>query len=80
MKRLTCREVILDHLEEYVDGVLARELLEDFERHLALCPACLAYLNTYRRTRQLAGHLRPLAMPVHTKTRLQQFLLERLTG
>ncbi len=79
MGRLTCREVILEYLDEYVDGTLAPEMFEDFERHLAICPPCVAYLNTYKRTRELAGRMGRAAMPTEMRTQLQQYLLARFT-
>ena len=79
MGRLTCREVILEYLDEYVDGTLGPEMVEDFERHLAICPPCVADLNTYRRTRALAGRLGGTAMPGEMKTHLRHYLLARLT-
>lgn len=80
MGRLTCREVILEYLDEYVDGTLGPEMVEDFERHLAICPPCVAYLNTYRRTRELAGRMDRAAMPAEMRTQLQRYLLARLTA
>jgi anti-sigma factor RsiW len=78
LARLTCREVILNYLDEYLDGTLSPEIVEDFERHLARCPSCVAYLNTYKRTRDLTGRLEQAAMSEGMKTHLRQFLLERL--
>ena len=42
------------------------------------CAPCVAYLNTYRRTRDLAADVNRVAMPDEMKTRLRAFLLERL--
>ncbi len=78
MGRLTCRELTLNHLGEYLDGSLGSEIVEDFERHLARCPSCVAYLNTYKRTRDLTGRLEQAAMSEGMKAHLRQFLLERL--
>ena len=50
---LTCEEVIT-FLFEYVGGEVAPARAAAFERHLALCPSCLAYLATYRETIRLA--------------------------
>jgi anti-sigma factor RsiW len=77
--RLTCRQVILEYLDEYVDGTLAPEMFEDFERHLAICPPCVAYLNTYRRTRELAGRMGRAAIPIEMRAQLQEYLLARLS-
>jgi anti-sigma factor RsiW len=48
----TCREVI-SFLHEYVAGELPPDGAAAFERHLALCPSCAAYLASYRRTIEL---------------------------
>jgi predicted anti-sigma-YlaC factor YlaD len=50
---LTCRELI-EFLDDYVDGCLARAELARFEEHLALCVACRRYLHGYRSTMRLA--------------------------
>jgi hypothetical protein len=43
-----------------------------------MCAPCRAYLETYRKTRELAaGSSRPV-MPDEMKVRLREFLLEKL--
>jgi anti-sigma factor RsiW len=44
---ITCEEVI-SFLLAYLTGELAPEKVVDFERHLAICPSCVAYLRTYQ--------------------------------
>jgi anti-sigma factor RsiW len=44
-----CQELIA-FLDDYVAGELPRERADDFERHLALCVSCAAYLASYRET------------------------------
>ena len=78
MACLTCREIILDHLPDYLDGTLNPEKAADFERHLADCPACVAYLNTYKRTRELVGGESSTRMTEKAMDFLRQFLQERL--
>jgi anti-sigma factor RsiW len=46
---MTCREVI-EFLMNYLDGELSPEVRTEFERHLAICASCTAYLNSYRQT------------------------------
>ena len=46
---LPCSE-ILDFLWAYLDQELAEDDQHEFDSHLAVCPACVAYLETYRRT------------------------------
>jgi len=76
--RLTCREVILNHLDGYLDGTLGPEVVQDFERHLTTCPPCVAYLNTYKRTRDLTRNTGGGAMSDEMKANLRKFLLARL--
>jgi anti-sigma factor (TIGR02949 family) len=49
---LTCHELI-DFLREYLEGELAPEERGRFERHLALCPPCVRYLESYQETVRL---------------------------
>ena len=76
MSGLTCREFILEYLSDYLDASLSPDIVEELERHLAACKPCAAYLNTYRRTRELTGRAAPTAMPEEMKAHLRQFLLE----
>lgn len=46
---MTCREVI-DFLMSYLDGDLPAASRAEFERHLAVCKSCVAYLESYRQT------------------------------
>jgi anti-sigma factor RsiW len=47
MLAMTCRE-LADFLMDYLSEELPAGVREDFDRHLALCPNCVAYLETYR--------------------------------
>ena len=49
---LTCREVV-DFLDDYVAGALAPAVRTRFEEHLAVCPQCVAYLDSYAETIRL---------------------------
>jgi anti-sigma factor RsiW len=75
--QLTCQDVI-GLLVNYLDQSLTPEVLAEFERHLGGCPACVAYLRTYQRTRELTGEATHVAMPEEMKVRLRAFLLERV--
>jgi hypothetical protein len=45
----TCQELI-EFLGDYVAGDLPSERIAGFEKHLALCTSCVAYLSSYRET------------------------------
>jgi len=44
---MTCRELI-EFLMAYVDDELEAGERETFDAHLAICPDCVAYLESYR--------------------------------
>jgi anti-sigma factor RsiW len=46
---MNCRDII-EFLAEYLDGELSVTTHTEFERHLAICQSCVAYLATYRET------------------------------
>jgi hypothetical protein len=78
MPTLTCRDAIA-LMADYLESALGDELLAALERHLRDCQPCVAYLNTYRRTRTLAGEVGRVEMPPEMKDRLRRILLEQLT-
>ena len=53
---MTCREV-LDFLMDYLALELPEPQVAEFERHLAACPSCVAYLKSYEQTVQLGQSL-----------------------
>ena len=50
---LPCRE-ILGFLADYLGGELPAETRFEFDRHLAVCPSCRAYLASYEETIRMA--------------------------
>ncbi len=76
MDLLTCKEVILEYLAEYLEATLSPERVADLERHLKACAPCVAYLKTYQKTRDLTQQTMRVSMPEEMKAHLRQFLLE----
>jgi anti-sigma factor (TIGR02949 family) len=74
---MTCQEAI-DVLADYLDRVLSPSVAEALERHLSDCAPCVAYLATYRKTRELVRDTGRVEMPEELKARLSRFLLEQL--
>ena len=75
---MLCKEMIMDFLADYLDGALSSDVLADLERHLQDCRPCVAYLNTYKKTRDLTGQAARAEMPEEMKVRLREFLLKQL--
>jgi anti-sigma factor RsiW len=73
---LTCRDLILDLLADYVDDRLGPDVVAAVHRHLALCEPCRAYLATYRKTRELLAE--PPELPEEVEVRMREVILERI--
>ncbi|HKB81258.1 MAG TPA: zf-HC2 domain-containing protein [Thermoanaerobaculia bacterium] len=51
---MTCREAV-EFITDYLEGTLPAATRLEFERHLAVCIACVAYLRTYEQTIRVAA-------------------------
>ncbi len=76
---VTCEQVI-GLMAEYLESALSPELVAELEAHLAGCEPCVAYLRTYRRTRDLTSQTERVEMPEEMKIRLRRFLLDKLSS
>jgi anti-sigma factor RsiW len=74
---LTCRDLI-GLLLDYLEATLDEDTVSLFERHLADCAPCRAYLRTYDRSRRLVGDVSRVEMPAEMRDRLRDLLLGRL--
>ena len=52
---MTCRE-LADFIIDYLDGGLAVDIREKFDRHLTRCPNCRRYIAAYETTVSLGRH------------------------
>lgn len=62
LSTLECR-LAVELMTDYLEGALRGRDLRRFERHLAGCVACAAYLDQMRTTLALAGRLRSTDLP-----------------
>jgi anti-sigma factor RsiW len=53
---MTCQELV-ELVTEYLEGTLTVDLRVRFEKHLAVCPGCVDYLDQMRRTIAATGRL-----------------------
>lgn len=53
MSELTCRDVA-EFLADYVSNDLRADVRDTFDEHLAACPECTAYVESYATTIRLA--------------------------
>jgi anti-sigma factor RsiW len=55
-RRLACQQVV-ELVTEYLDGAMEPARRARFERHLAGCDGCTAYLQQFRTTLMVVGRL-----------------------
>jgi anti-sigma factor RsiW len=68
-RSLQCRELV-ELVTEYLEGSLAPGERIRFERHLAICPGCAAYVLQLRGTLRAAGRLTERSLPDDARDRL----------
>jgi hypothetical protein len=52
----------------------------EFDQHLRICPDCVAFLNTYRKTVAVAKSVRAADMPEQVRRNILGFLQARARG
>jgi len=67
-----------DLIFHYVTGKLSPSLREEFERHLKICPDCVSFLSTYRKTLTQSKSLPAVAIPVKVRKNVLAFLRRKL--
>jgi predicted anti-sigma-YlaC factor YlaD len=50
---MNCRETV-EFLRHYLDDELPEQVKACFDMHLSVCPSCVDFMNSYRRTIELA--------------------------
>ena len=72
---ITCRELV-ELLIDFVSGELPPEHKERVEKHLHICPPCVAYAKSYELTIQLGKRLPCDTLPPEVAQRLRAALEE----
>jgi anti-sigma factor RsiW len=68
-RALTCAELV-ELVTHYLDGALSRRERARFERHIATCEACTAYVDQIRLTRDALGTLTAQSIEPEARTAL----------
>jgi anti-sigma factor RsiW len=69
---MTCQQLV-ELVTAYFDDALDQATREDFDRHVALCPGCLAYLEQMRTTIRLSHDLETLERQPDVTALLSEF-------
>ena len=71
---------ITDLILDYITGELHPDTAAEFEEHLGICPDCVAFLNTYKKTVQVTRSLRYEDIPPEMEKRVSRFLQKKIKG
>lgn len=77
LSQKSCKEIgdlVLGYLRDELTASTRRE----FERHLKVCPDCVSFLNTYKKTIEITGAVEPAEMPAKVRSNVLQFIRKRL--
>jgi len=73
----TCKEITA-LIGNYLADRLTPGLKREFERHLRLCPDCVNFLRTYKKTVALSAALQPSALPPRVRDNVLEFLRKKM--
>ncbi len=68
-RELVCRELV-ELVTDYLEGALSRRVRKRFERHIAGCDGCTAFLDQMRRTIAATGRLTEEQIPEDARREL----------
>lgn len=77
MTDTSCKQ-IADLVYDYLKNNLSRDLKRDFQQHLRICPDCVSFLNTYKKTVSLTGSVRVEEIPENVRASIVDFLHKRM--
>jgi anti-sigma factor RsiW len=75
---ISCHQLI-EFCMDYMDGALPQHEQVGFRHHLAQCPDCVTFFETYQRTPELSREALATQMPLSVKQSVRDFLIARRT-
>jgi hypothetical protein len=73
----TCKEITA-LIGGYLNDTLSPSVKREFKRHLRICPDCVSFLKTYKRTLVASRSLRPAEIPANLRDNVLAFLRGRI--
>jgi hypothetical protein len=73
----TCKQMT-DLVFDYLNDKLGPRIKRDFEQHLRICPDCVNFLNTYKKTVSVTRSIRPEEIPPRVQNNILDFLRTRV--
>jgi anti-sigma factor RsiW len=79
MTEIACASGV-ELLMDYLEGVLPSDVQAALDRHVAGCPRCAAFVESYRSTPRILREASVMTLPADIETSLQAFLRARTTA
>ena len=73
----TCRQMT-DLVLGYLTDKLSPSVKREFEQHLAVCPDCVNFLNTYKKTVAVTKSVQQSDLPASVRDNILTFLRKRI--
>ena len=73
----TCRQMT-DLVSNYLNDRLSPAVKRDFQQHLRVCPDCVAFLNTYKKTVTVTRSVVIEEIPKKVRNNILTFLRKRI--
>jgi anti-sigma factor RsiW len=70
---INCQQLI-DFCCDYIDGSMPKDEQIRFTQHLSLCPDCVVFFETYRKTPELTREALATQMPPAVRESVRSFL------
>ena len=70
---INCQQLI-EFCLDYVEGELPEDEQAHFRRHLSLCPDCVTFFETYRRTPEVSRDALKAQMPESVRESVRSYL------
>ncbi len=71
---------ITDLILDYITGELHPDTASELEKHLHICPDCVAFMNTYKKTVEVTRSLPCEDIPPEMEKRVSRFLQKKMKG
>jgi putative zinc finger protein len=69
-----------DLILSYLTDRLSPSFRREFEQHLRICPDCVNFLNTYKKTVLLTGSMNAREIPQNVRSNVLAFLRRKMHG
>ncbi|MDT8318276.1 MAG: zf-HC2 domain-containing protein [bacterium] len=73
-------EDLVSVITDYLEGGMSSEFRAEFERHMGDCPSCLAFFETYKKTKELTSEIACEDIPDAVQERVRNLLKKKLAS